>query len=61
MARRWQSGGGLPFINSARHFGLCALPWSAQHHNPVPAVSPGHSGTPIIVRDLYARSRSCDH
>ncbi|CAI9608076.1 unnamed protein product [Staurois parvus] len=25
MARWWQSRGGLPFINSARHFGLCAL------------------------------------
>ncbi|CAI9580095.1 unnamed protein product, partial [Staurois parvus] len=40
---------------------LCALPGSAQHRDPVPAVSSGHSGTPIIVRDLCVRSPSCDH
>ncbi|CAI9594294.1 unnamed protein product [Staurois parvus] len=31
---------------------LCALPGSAQHRDPVPAVSSGHSGTPIVGRDL---------
>ncbi|CAI9602893.1 unnamed protein product [Staurois parvus] len=40
---------------------LCALPGSAQHRDPVPAVSSGHNGAPIIVQDLCARSRSCDH
>ncbi|CAI9621119.1 unnamed protein product, partial [Staurois parvus] len=57
----WQSRGGLLFINGTRHFGLWALPGSAHHRDPVPAVSSGHSGTPIVVRDLCARSRSCDH
>ncbi|CAI9531796.1 unnamed protein product, partial [Staurois parvus] len=28
-----QSRGGLPFINCARHFGLCALLGSAQHRD----------------------------
>ncbi|CAI9607592.1 unnamed protein product [Staurois parvus] len=55
----WQSRGRLPFIKGGRNFRLCALPGSAQHHDPVP--SSGHSGTPIVVRDLCARSRSCDH
>ncbi|CAI9578584.1 unnamed protein product [Staurois parvus] len=40
---------------------LCALPGSAQHRDPVPAVSSGHSETPIVGRDLCTRSRSCDH
>ncbi|CAI9579886.1 unnamed protein product, partial [Staurois parvus] len=31
---------------------LCALPGSAQHRDPVPAVSSGHSETPIVGRDL---------
>ncbi|CAI9617773.1 unnamed protein product [Staurois parvus] len=52
--------GGL-FINGLPAPCLFALPGSAQHHDPVPAVSSGHSGTPIVVRDLYVRSRSCDH
>ncbi|CAI9574237.1 unnamed protein product, partial [Staurois parvus] len=37
---------------------LCALPGSAQHRDPVPAVSSGHSETPIVGRDLCTRSRS---
>ncbi|CAI9555751.1 unnamed protein product, partial [Staurois parvus] len=28
---------------------------------PACARSLGHSGTPIVVRDLCVRSRSCDH
>ncbi|CAI9552501.1 unnamed protein product [Staurois parvus] len=47
MAGWWQCRGGWP--------------GSAQHRDPVPAVSSGQSGTPIVVRDLCARSRSCDH
>ncbi|CAI9588913.1 unnamed protein product [Staurois parvus] len=31
---------------------LCALPGSAQHRDPEPAVSSGHSETPIVGRDL---------
>ncbi|CAI9576118.1 unnamed protein product, partial [Staurois parvus] len=30
----------------------CVLPVSAQHCDPVPAVSGGHSETPIAVRNL---------
>ncbi|CAI9608846.1 unnamed protein product, partial [Staurois parvus] len=30
---------------------LCSLPGSAQHRDPVPAVSSGHSETMIIGRD----------
>ncbi|CAI9572368.1 unnamed protein product, partial [Staurois parvus] len=40
---------------------LCALSESAQSCDSVPAVSSGHSGIPIVRRDLCARSRSCDH
>ncbi|CAI9611480.1 unnamed protein product [Staurois parvus] len=29
-AGQWQSRGGLPFINSTRHYGLCTLPGSAR-------------------------------
>ncbi|CAI9608534.1 unnamed protein product, partial [Staurois parvus] len=39
-------------INSLPAPCLCALPGSAQHRNLVPAVSSGHSGTPIVVWDL---------
>ncbi|CAI9578627.1 unnamed protein product [Staurois parvus] len=38
-------------IACARSLGtpiLCALPGSAQHRDPVPAVSSGHSETPIV-------------
>ncbi|CAI9583300.1 unnamed protein product, partial [Staurois parvus] len=34
---------------------LCALPGSAQHCDPVPAVSSGLSETPIVGRDLCMR------
>ncbi|CAI9565784.1 unnamed protein product, partial [Staurois parvus] len=37
---------------------LCALPGSVQHRSPVPAVSSGHSETPIVGRDLCTRSQS---
>ncbi|CAI9569496.1 unnamed protein product [Staurois parvus] len=40
---------------------LCALPGSVQHRDLVPTVSSRHSGTPMAVRDLGVRSRSCDH
>ncbi|CAI9614708.1 unnamed protein product, partial [Staurois parvus] len=52
---------GWPFINGLPAPCLCALPGSAQHRDPVPTVSSGHSGTPIVGRDLCIRSRSCDH
>ncbi|CAI9604836.1 unnamed protein product, partial [Staurois parvus] len=55
-----QCRGGWLFINGLPPC-LCALPGSAQHCDPVPAVSSGHSGTLIVVRDLCVRSRSCDH
>ncbi|CAI9609319.1 unnamed protein product [Staurois parvus] len=48
------------FINGACIFKLCALPGSAQHRDPVPTVSSRYSETPIAVRDLCVRSRSCD-
>ncbi|CAI9599846.1 unnamed protein product, partial [Staurois parvus] len=42
-------------INSARHFGLCALPGSVRHRDPLPAVSSKH-------RSLYGTSvRGPDH
>ncbi|CAI9555821.1 unnamed protein product [Staurois parvus] len=51
-----------PELHQFKHFPcLCALPGSAQHRDPVPAVSSGHSGTPIVERDLCMKSRSCDH
>ncbi|CAI9597829.1 unnamed protein product, partial [Staurois parvus] len=40
---------------------FCALPGIAQHHDPVPAVSSGHSETPIVIRNLCARSSDPDH
>ncbi|CAI9533371.1 unnamed protein product [Staurois parvus] len=49
------------YINGLPAPCLCALPGSAHHRNPVPAVSFGHSGTLIVGRDLCTRSRSCDH
>ncbi|CAI9562961.1 unnamed protein product [Staurois parvus] len=61
MAGQWQCRGGWTFINGLPAPCLCALPDSAQHRDPVPAVSSGHSGTPITVQDLCTRSRSCDH
>ncbi|CAI9605688.1 unnamed protein product, partial [Staurois parvus] len=60
-AGRWQCRVGLLFINGLTAPCLCALPGSTQHRDPVPAVSSGHSETPIVGRDLCTRSRSCDH
>ncbi|CAI9617607.1 unnamed protein product [Staurois parvus] len=37
-----QCRGRLPFINGARLFGLCALPGSAQHCDPVPTDTVEH-------------------
>ncbi|CAI9612016.1 unnamed protein product, partial [Staurois parvus] len=51
---------GWPFINCLPAPCLCTLPGSAQHRDPVPAVSSRHSETPIVGRDLCTRSRSCD-
>ncbi|CAI9618881.1 unnamed protein product, partial [Staurois parvus] len=44
-------------INSLSAPCLCVLPGRVQHRDPVPAVSSGHSGTPIVIRNLCARSR----
>ncbi|CAI9612743.1 unnamed protein product, partial [Staurois parvus] len=44
-------------INGARIFKLCVLPGSAQHRDPVPAVSSGHNGTPIVIRDHMQSSK----
>ncbi|CAI9594016.1 unnamed protein product, partial [Staurois parvus] len=52
---------GWPFISSLHAPCLCVLPGSAHHRDLVSAVSSGHSETPIVGRDLCARSRSCDH
>ncbi|CAI9593104.1 unnamed protein product, partial [Staurois parvus] len=51
-ARRWQCRGGLPFINGAHHFGLCALPGSARHLHPVPAVSDRCTGPLYVTSDI---------
>ncbi|CAI9606028.1 unnamed protein product [Staurois parvus] len=56
-AGREQCRSGLSFINGAH----ILQPVRARHHDPVPAVSGGHSGTLIAVWDLCVRSRSCDH
>ncbi|CAI9561554.1 unnamed protein product, partial [Staurois parvus] len=55
------AGVGWVFINGLPAPCLCALPGSAQHRDPVPAVSSGHTETQIVGRDLCTRSRSCDH
>ncbi|CAI9602131.1 unnamed protein product, partial [Staurois parvus] len=60
-AGREQCRGGWPFINILPASCLCVLRGSTQDRDPLPAVSRGHSGTPIVVRDLCVRSRSCDH
>ncbi|CAI9554413.1 unnamed protein product [Staurois parvus] len=43
------------------HPACARSPGSAQHRDPVPAVSSGHSETLIVGRELCMRSRSCDH
>ncbi|CAI9587251.1 unnamed protein product [Staurois parvus] len=64
MARQEQCRSGLPFINGARHFGLCVLPLGHSEHRSlygtsVPAIR--CPLCPIVVRDLCVRSLSCDH
>ncbi|CAI9570648.1 unnamed protein product [Staurois parvus] len=40
---------------------LVRAPWERAAPRSGAAVSSGHSGTPIIGRDLCMRSQSCDH
>ncbi|CAI9541373.1 unnamed protein product [Staurois parvus] len=40
MVGRWQGRGGWPFINGLPAPCLCALPGSAQNHDPVPLCPP---------------------
>ncbi|CAI9584611.1 unnamed protein product [Staurois parvus] len=60
MAGRWQCRGRLPFINGARRFGLCALPGSSRHRDPLYGTSmrgPDHVITDWPISDHMNRCK----